>query len=441
MARIAALWTLALSALACGAQTPLRYRIEPGDRWIFARSVSTTAPGSTARASLRTEQWTLWCFGGEPDARLVLLERIRLHSNAVSTSDGLFVTVDSLGRATPLPEFERSLGSFEPLLDLLPGLPAALADADHWTTAADMLGRTLDCRRVGPDPARDGALRVDFTRTDPTGVDAARSISHSGSYWFDSNTGRIVKLETRTHDAVAGTTRRAVTRLYRAAREYPRATRSRFDDLTRWRAALRLEQMLRSNLTVNPERVESILKRLDRAWRDYLATPTRDRGSPLRRLARNRRQALARSAALLRQRAALARDWLNRPAADWTLQDLDGSTVTSDEFRGKFLLEVFWTSESTSCLRTLIELQRRADVFASDKPALICINTDTSIDRAHAAARKVAPGLVHVFSGPPVGGDPIALPVLRLLSPQRSTLAIFYSDQPDLFKAIRAAIE
>jgi peroxiredoxin len=66
-------------------------------------------------------------------------------------------------------------------------------------------------------------------------------------------------------------------------------------------------------------------------------------------------------------------------APDFTLQTLDGKSVTLSDFRGKMLMLVFWVMECKECIRELPHIQAIFDEKISDSLVVLTVNVANSM--------------------------------------------------------------
>ena len=69
-------------------------------------------------------------------------------------------------------------------------------------------------------------------------------------------------------------------------------------------------------------------------------------------------------------------DVLDKPAADWKLQGLDGKTHALAEYRGKVVVLDFWYRGCGWCIKAMPQLNALAEQFAGRPVAVLGMNTD-----------------------------------------------------------------
>jgi peroxiredoxin len=66
-------------------------------------------------------------------------------------------------------------------------------------------------------------------------------------------------------------------------------------------------------------------------------------------------------------------------APDFTLQTIDGQSVTLSDFRGKMVMLVFWVMECKECIRELPHIQAIFDEALSVKLAVLTVNVNNAV--------------------------------------------------------------
>jgi thiol-disulfide isomerase/thioredoxin len=87
--------------------------------------------------------------------------------------------------------------------------------------------------------------------------------------------------------------------------------------------------------------------------------------------------------------ARLLAENLNKPAADWTLMDVDGKTHSLADYRGKVVLLDFWYRGCGWCIRAMPQIKQVVVEF-KDKPVVVLgMNTDRDVNDAKFVIEKL----------------------------------------------------
>jgi hypothetical protein len=395
-----------LLPLTCGPfATAPRYVLRAGERIDYRRSVTL----DTDNAIPFEETIQLYVLESTPvDAHLLA---IRIRDGA--PTGALQFRVSDRGHFTLPEETRNRADSANDLFELFPSLAPALDNQDAWIGQPDLFGCVLRQRRTAADAS---SLQIRFTVDDPTGVSGFVGDRAEGVYWIDTAAGLMTRWEmTRINPRQ---NRRATIRCDLVGRESVGSAwlDKRRAELERFIRTQRIEDGLLEEVETQPARVEGTIRRIEHTWGEYLAQPPRDPDSPLRRVAEVCEHRSAALAPGLRERAALAAQWLGAPAAHWSLQNTAGETITSESVRKGVTVECFWSAASTPSLRMFSVLEGLRDERLPDPPSIVFINLDSDVVAARRAAAACARDLLSVFSGPPMEGEmPATLPIVRIL--------------------------
>lgn len=405
---------LAAFSTAAAGETVPRYRFEPGRELVYERRTRVLAADGTTVLERNTDQFRLRCLRREGNRRLLLIDWVRAAGAPLTTPRGMLLEIDERGQRWIGPEFLSRIAEMEPVFDVLPLLRSALEPGPQWTSEADLLGQRWVQRERAPTEDG-GEWEIAFRLDRPTFVDMTGGQCSRGRYWFDPRVGAVVRVEgvRTTPDGVE----QVVWRLHGDG-EIDEAWRARrLEELEDFLRCLRSEDTLLERLVSAPASLDSTLSRLERIWAEYRFLKSLRSDSPFLAFAAARERLLAEDLPRLAARGRLAGSWLERQAADWSLQDQDGDTVLSEVVRGAGpVLELFWSARSAASLRVLTQFAVRERDARGATARLVCINVDGDVALAHRAARTLAPALRHVFAGPPLDGQsPLDLPTLRLL--------------------------
>ena len=73
---------------------------------------------------------------------------------------------------------------------------------------------------------------------------------------------------------------------------------------------------------------------------------------------------------------------IGKPAADWSLQGIDGKTHALADYRGKVVVLDFWYRGCGWCIKAMPQMNALADQFAGRPVAVLGMNTDSNEDDA-----------------------------------------------------------
>jgi hypothetical protein len=426
---------LFLVAPGFGAALP-RYRLAPGDWLTYERETTVSALDGSGGARCFLDQIELGCLAREGNQAYVLLAvapRADVPTRSDAAPAGLMLYLDERGQRRYPPETLVRLPVIEGALELLPELRISLQAGAAWATAPDPFGRSWLCQPGGVDAGDGGTQVFTFVLDDRSGAADVLKRSCQGRFWFDESAGALGRLEIDELDSAAGTLTRTQVQLKRRQRMDAHWCLRRGEECSRFLRVLRMEERLEGALLTSAGDAERALRGLDRAWSEYLAELAAVRDSPFHPVAAGWRGRVLGRANLLRERAALARQTLGREAAQWSLQDLTGETLTSEGLRERWCVEYFWRSDSVASLRTMQALRELRRAVGPEELSIVCLNMDADVQRGAAAAARCGAELLHVLSGPPMGGEPPReLPFIRVLDRSGRVRAVLLGWQSSL---------
>lgn len=441
MPPLAAIFTVACILGPAAADSPLRYRFEPGQWLIYERQVRIEPLGIDLPPRRYTEQIQLWCLETREDDALLLVDVMRVVGNDMEPPRGVLLRIDERGQRRLDPETLRRVPEVAVALDLLPELDPALPDGQrYWLTAADPLHRSWRLTRSNAASEVAGGVIVEVQEQDPTGVTAAlRRGLAEGRLWFDPLRGRVTHLELTESDAHAAARTVSRVRLFEERSRPPEWLAARRPEAELYSRSLRSEDRLLDELTLEPERAERTLRGLDRLWLDTHASVA-DESSPFRRLADARRQVLRDRATLLLEHSRRARDEIGRPAAVWALPDRNGETLRSEQVRDRLCVEMEWRGDDAESLRMLPVLRAMRAGFSPRDLSIVAINTGPDLPEACRALTASEPGLVFL-SAQRRGDPPRELPVIRVIAPDQRVRRYYLGWRPTLADDLRPLAE
>ena len=435
----AAALLIALAQTAAIAQSPPRYRYQPADRLVYDRHTRTVS-GTSETASKTHEQVQIWCLQRHDDDALLVVESSTVVNGRAGKMHGTVLQIDVRGRRSYDPEFTDTWPAPDILCEMLPFLPSAFETGSTWTGGPDEHGQLYHCRRIGPDAQRGGAVRFDFEIEDPAGVLTALDIQKRGRFWFDTDTGLVIRSETETIDNRHDAKKLVINVLYqRLSVVEPRWCQRRLNDLDRLKRVLHYEQRELGEMYKHPATIGQALQAIDRRWAEVMHEIPARAESPLHRLAQAYRRQTAARASDLREQARLIQSWTGSTAADWTFQTPAGESLSSESLRDRHVLEYFWRSDVPASLRGFTNLRELQTQLALANVRIVCLNIDTDVAAGQRTAELCGgKGLTQVLAGAPVGGEPPRqLPILRLIDREGRVLRVYFGFPADLADQIR----
>ncbi len=439
---ILGLGLLLVASGAAPADNALIYRLEPGDRLVYQRREIVTPLDGSGPARQTTGQVQIWCFQQDAQTALVLLDLMPAPDEPGVPSSAVVVYVGKTGRRQLPAEIPTRLAPLDPALDLLPLLPLTARSAARWTTPPDPFGRRWSCVARGADAAHHGHQRIDFVVEEPPGFQELLERSRRGVFWFDAAAGCVTRLETEAVDRRQNTRTQVVAVFDQKLHHPPRWAARRVDETVRFLRALRCEDRLLHEIITRPAEVPRTRKKLDQLWAAFKSDVDGRAGSPFARLAEDRRISLRGMADSFPARAALGGRWLNEPARPWSLQDLDGHTLTSETARREVLIECFWSAETIWGLRVLDSMRRLQAERTIPPVRVLCYNMDEDWPRARQAIQRCGRRLTHVFGEPLRDVERLPeLPVVRVVDADGVVRGLWIGWDPDFAAARELAVK
>jgi hypothetical protein len=427
---------MAFLACAAAAQTPLRYRLQAGDRLVYERRAQVTALDSGKPQARIVDQIQFWCLEVRDNRALVLLDRIRIVAGRAEPIRGALFYMDESG-VRRIPESVRTRAAdLDSAFEVVPVLRPALKPGRSWTTPPDRHGRRRRCTRGDADPNSNNTVPMDFEMEDPTGVAEILGRTMTGRFWFDPGAGRVTRVRTQATDRAAGTRTEAAIVLRRRGKKPQPWLTGRVAESRRYLNTLRGEDRLLDRLLTHPRELERILDDLDRLWASFLVDTAAAAPSPFRLLGKAHRARLLAGRGNLIARANFAASELGARVAHWSLQTPGGETLTSEALRDRTVVECFWSADSVASLRSFGGLRELQEHFG-ERIRVVCVNIDADIERARRAASRCGPGLTHLLAGAPLDGrPPRELPILRILRPDSTVARVLFGLHPSLIATV-----
>lgn len=387
--------TVALTAAGASARAddapPLpRYGFEPGQHLVYSGSETLAAPPNEVIVERRAEIRVVEALatGGW---RLVVTHRHQRFIERGGEREGMRPRED-LYVTTLAPDgtiADRGADAFGVLDRLLPALPPdrAAAEGGSWTYAsADVrhVARGLERRTEG-----EGGAAWRFTVVPASHRDELNGFSSSYAYELSVPRGRIERLtaEHRHRDRV---TRTAEDRLVEVRAIEPGELAALRHDAARCAAAeAEYERRLARALGGTPS--EAAPAKLDEALAGLEAARDEMRSEMLGAYLAARVAGHRASAAVFTRRLRAQAGILGRPAPDWSLQSLDGTTHDLAEYRGRVVVLDFWYRNCGWCIRAMPQLDEVARRYAGRPVAVLGVNTDRAVSDARHVVERVRP--------------------------------------------------
>jgi hypothetical protein len=438
------LLTALLVMLGCATVVPAdvpRYRFEPGDWLVYTWQSTWRGPGPEAAVTRQTAQIQVWCLQRAGSEYLVLLDRIRVLPSGPEPIDGLLLWVDNRGNRRLVPETAHRAADFDHELDLLPILPAALANPRDWTAGPDHFGRLWHgASAPGSQPTHE---TMQVSMQPPPALAPLLRIERTGTLTFDRQSGRVVAGEITTTSA-AGRVREDGFRLHQALQRNDVWRSHRDSELQAYLLKRRLENAMTVTATA-PLMLPAVAERVPRIWDEYVRGFPAQTDSPFARLAAGRIRWLSGHAAQLREQAAPLTLWVGEPANTWTLAQADGAELRSEDLRTGVTVEWFYSAATPVSLYLAPQIVKLARSLPADVH-VAAYNVDADPRRAGrtiAALRSAWPSnrVTHVFAAPLRESENLTtLPAVRVIDGAGVTRTATIGWTTDLYQLLEPVI-
>ncbi len=382
------------------ADPPLRYDFRVGSHLIYDYRVRVGPLDSQQISERYSEQIQLWVLERSGYRAMLIGECARVDQTGLGPARGVTLRIDARGNRELPAELQREESVFRPLLWLLPGLPPAFDSGQQWDTPIDARGIRLRCRRAGADAQRGGAQRIEFVADDTLGVWALLGIELRGTYWFDTDAGRVVRLEYERVDRTHGRLQRVVARLYEQRQVTQQWCRLRLPLVEKHLFTIRLEQHLRERIGNEPELAEQIVDAMQRVWTERLRELSRGKAVPFERWVAGRRRLVRANRERFMQQARIAAEWMSGRQA---LQERAGA----DEPRATLLY--YFDPAGEDDLRGLAELAGEAAALSQRGWRVVAVVVPSKREQAARCLERLAPQLEWRLGGAalPAGASPV----------------------------------
>lgn len=317
-------------------------------------------------------------------------------------------------------------------------LPDALGASDHWTSSYDAFGERYEYTARPRHPGHAESRAYEISAEARHDLHDLLRCEQSGRMRFNVAAGAVDRVEWVRRDRRRGVERRSRLQLVNTERLEVRSLARFRLQWERVMRALRVERRTLREFGTRGTDVETGLQRIDRLRDELVHDLESSRLPALIAFGRERRNRWLTERAEFGRLGRLATQWLAHRAADWSLQSPDGATVTSEDFGDELLIEYFWSVDTPSSITSLELLTTLRARYLDEPVAFVCINLDHELELSGRIARRFAPGLTHVLSGPPLDGPaPRKLPLVRILDRDRIVLAVLFNDMT----AVQATLE
>lgn len=384
IAPISSLFALLLIPLASVAQDVVpQYKLEGGQEIQYDAVSDDKSPQSTShQETIRT----LWVLARNGDGSWQVLERDASRESEtaqgpkvpVSRSEELLsYAVFPDGKVVP----DEAKGVARHSLFVFPRLPVHSTDKAWRSDYPD--GHTDFAVLAG----RASASRLVFRFEEHTLDNDIYLASHAGIVQFDPERGLLVE-ETSESSMDYGfhvkTT--ASSRLKSVATKDPAFTRQLARESRVYFKAVDDYGHAETSASRNGLRGEAIMKRAGddlRRARSEVTLPMF--AAPLDKMLSRHDHIVG----YFKQEAEHIAGLIGKPAADWTLKDLNGQSHSLADYRGKVVLLDFWYRGCGWCTKAMPEMEKVADDFKNDPVVLLGMNTDRDEKDARFVAEKM----------------------------------------------------
>ncbi|MFH1746547.1 MAG: hypothetical protein ABIG44_05815 [Planctomycetota bacterium] len=410
---------LLLGLPSAAGQTGLLYRFEVGDELVYERRIQSLNSGTNELIRRDVQQIRIWCLARTVSEAFLLFEITPVDDGTPLPPRAVLMYVDQYGRRRIPDSMQLLADELEIAFELVPVQRLTMQAVAAWITPANIFGQQRRCTLAGPDDKHDRHTRVDYKIEYPPPLGSVLGYQGSGRYWYDTQAGLVTRCEASRQDKLSNTTTQSVALLRRQTRQTQEWIRRRVAETQIYLQSVQRERRLCQDILTQPEQVDRILERLGRLWSGRGGDFDAKSGSPYERLARAHRHYLSERVTELRSMAKYAQQTLNHPAPPWSLQDIAGTAVASEEMRGDVTIECLWSCHERHFWATLAALRDLRPQLKGTPIRVICLNVDTDAYQATRVIAGLPAGQTHVLAGPLLTiNNPARLPVLRVLDKQ-----------------------
>lgn len=373
------LWRVALIlllVLICSRSAPAsdlpRYKLSVGQEIQY----EGTSDFKYQSGSFHTDQsWTAWVVRQNGDGSWRVL--LKAESTSTQNADGrsfrgqpstsvVWLDLSPDGTAPRNDSFGFSL---EPsaIFPRLPGAPVEQKDGWEVPVAFGVI-------HYKTQPSGDKSSEFVFTAQHAAPENEIYLMTNTGTIHFDPDRGLVTKIEQQRSQGYGfkgtgqGSTRLTNVKTADAAwiTQLDRESRAYFD-------AVQDDEEKQKQAEKDPVHGEGLLAEAEQNLKSVRAKLTLP---VLTKLLDDRLSHRAELAKYLKNQADHVAQVLNKPAADWTLTDLQGKSHSLADYRGKVVVMDFWYRGCGWCIRAMPQINQMSQELKNDPVAVLGMNTD-----------------------------------------------------------------
>ncbi len=400
----------------------------PGELRVYNRSLTRTPADADTPTAADRHLWIYSVTATEAATTLLILDApADANRDRPRTARTLrLLTIDPFGRWDSSTNAPDQLAAEPTFLDLFPLLGPPAFQQAAWTGPGDALGRRYQFER-DPDVPR----ALTYTSADPWNLFAAVGWRFTGRLSFDADRER---LQTVRHTWQEAHTAQQITFDYRLRQQRqlaPDALRQLQRETQRLRAVLSwLRTAEQRNLALGgppPDFAANRATRLRELQRDLAPD------SPINAWV------TAQLAATRETPPSSRPSPLGQPVRAWRLQTTAGETLSDNDLRRGWVVELAWSASDWAALATAHHLHAAA---RARQIPLISYNLDTDLKVARRAAEALDFDTPHLLAEPLAAGEPwLASGRYRLVDPRGTIVAVGSGLRTDWSAFLAPAVE
>jgi len=134
---------------------------------------------------------------------------------------------------------------------------------------------------------------------------------------------------------------------------------------------------------------------------------------------------------------------LNKPAADWTLKDVDGKTHSLADYKGKVVMLDFWYRGCGWCIRAMPQIKQVVDDFKGQPVVVLGMNTDRDVNDAKFVIEKLGLNYQTLRADQDLPGKygVRGFPTLIMIDPKGVVRDIHVGYSPDLKEQVEKSVK